>query len=46
MVELLGSSSDAPKPFDISLLEPTEKIPDGNASSIAVMNYATRVLQL
>ena len=33
------------QPFDMSLLEPTEKIPDGNASSMAVLNYVTRVLQ-
>ena len=34
------------KPFDMTLLEPTEKIPDGNASSVAVMNYAVRSLQI
>ena len=34
------------KPFDYSLLEPTDKIPDGSASCIAFMNYAARTLQM
>ena len=34
------------KPIDVSLLEPTEKIPDRSASSVAVMNYVIRVLQV
>ena len=34
------------KPFDMSLLEPTEKIPAGNASFVAVTNYAVRTLQM
>ena len=29
-----------PELIDTSLLEPNEKIPAGNASSVAVMNYA------
>ena len=32
--------------FDTSLLYPPEKIPMGNASSIAVINYVVRVLQI
>ena len=31
--------------LDMSLLEPPEKIPDGNVSSVAVMNYVVRALQ-
>ena len=34
------------KPFGMSLLEPVDKIPDGNASCVAFMNYAVRALQM
>ena len=34
------------QPSDTSLLEPNEKILAGNASSVAVVNYAVRTLQI
>ena len=37
---------DLLKPFDHCLLELQEKIPDGNASCAAFMNYAVRALQI
>ena len=32
--------------FDVSLLEPQDKIPDGHVSCNAFMNYAVRTLQM
>ena len=34
------------KTFDMTLLEPQEKIPHGNASCVAFMNYVYRTLQM
>ena len=34
------------KPFDYSLPEPNDKIPDGNASCVAFMNDLVRALQM
>ena len=34
------------KSFDYSLLEPQDKIPDGNASRVACVNYVVRTLQM
>ena len=34
------------KDFDRSQLEPSDKIPEGNASAVALMNYTLRTLQM
>ena len=39
-------SSELIQPFDTSLLNPPERIPDGAASAIAVISYVIRLLQI
>ena len=38
--------SELNQTFDSSMLSPTEGIPDGNASAVAVVNYVVRALQV
>ena len=45
-MDLRGFPPELNQPFDMSLLETNENIPDGNASSVAVTSYVIRVLQI
>ena len=45
-VDNVSMPPDLLKPFDVSLFEPQEKIPHGNASCVAFVNYVYRTLQM
>ena len=43
---LVSMPPDLLKPFDHSLFEPQEKIPDGNAACVAFVSYVARTLHM